>query len=69
MRTRLRRRRERARDIAPRGTFCEDRMYSGPYFGARCIYLATGYQPRNDIYVCGIHARAYLNVEPVAVSA
>ncbi len=41
-------------------------MYSGPYFGARCIYRAVGYQRINDIYVCGIHRRAYLNVEMLA---
>lgn len=40
-------------------------MYSGPYFGATCIYRAVAYQPQNDVYVCGIHARAYLNTEPI----
>ena len=37
-------------------------MWSGPYYGARCIYRAKGHQLFNDIYVCGIHARAYLHV-------
>lgn len=44
-------------------------MYSGPYYGAKCIYRATGYQPLNDIYVCGVHARGYLRVEPIALTA
>ena len=48
---------------------CESRMYSGPYYGARCIYPATGYQPLNDIYVCGVHARGYLRVEPLTATA
>jgi hypothetical protein len=65
VRTRLRRRRERERAKAERGVFCEERMYSGAYYGARCIFHATGYQAFNDIYVCGIHARAYLRVEPL----
>lgn len=60
---RLRRRRERARNVR-RGLICESPTYTGPHRWSKCIFRATGYQPLNDIYVCGVHARAYLNVLP-----
>ena len=66
---RLRRRRERLRARKGRGVLCEERMYSGPYYGARCIFRAKGYQALNDVYVCGLHARGYLHVEPIALTA
>ena len=68
-RDRLRRRRERLRAKSDRGVLCEERMYSGPYYGARCVFRAQGYQPLNDVYVCGVHARGYLKVEPIALTA
>lgn len=49
-----------------RGVWCEGRMWTGPYYGARCIFPATGYQFLNDIYVCGVHARAYTRIESLA---
>lgn len=65
MRDRLRRRRERVRAKAPRGVMCEERLYTGGHYGARCVYFATGYQTLHDVYVCGVHARAYLRVVPI----
>lgn len=65
MRTRLRHRRERERSRSERGRFCEDRIYSGPFRFARCVHYATGYQQFNDIYLCGLHAKGYLSVEPL----
>jgi hypothetical protein len=44
-------------------------MWTGAWFGAKCVFYATGYQPLNDIYVCGIHARAYINIEPIHLTA
>lgn len=48
-----------------RGRVCEERYYTGPHKYADCTYRAKGYQRLNDIFVCGVHARAYLNVEPL----
>ncbi len=61
---RLRKRRSRLRRNSPRGVLCESQMWTGRYYGAECPFYATGYQPFNDIYICGTHARAYINVEP-----
>jgi hypothetical protein len=57
---RLRARRERLR--SERGVICEERLYRGAHKGSPCIHLAIGYQAFNDIYLCGMHARGYLNV-------
>lgn len=44
----------------------ESQMWSGDYWGAKCIYRATGYNLFNDIYLCGVHARAYVHVARLA---
>ena len=62
----LRRRRERARRGADRGLWCEAQQYSGEWYGARCIYPATHYNLFNDIFVCGIHKRAYTHTATIA---
>ena len=48
-----------------RGLICEEHVFRGARRGARCLSRATGYQPRNDIFVCGVHARGYLHVETI----
>jgi hypothetical protein len=63
-RQRLQDRRNRARKTAPRGRFCEGVLWSGDWFGARCPYLARWLQRQNDIYICGVHRRAYLDTVP-----
>jgi hypothetical protein len=39
-------------------------LWSGDWFGARCPYLARWLQRQNDIYICGVHRRAYLDTVP-----
>ena len=63
---RLQRRRARRVLNDPRGTVCESRMWTGPHRWSYCPFRARFYQQQNDIFVCGIHARAYVRLEPSA---
>ncbi len=64
MRASIRRRRMRQRGV--RGVICESINYSGPRRWAPCVHLVRFYNSANDIYVCGVHARAFLDNEAVS---
>lgn len=64
MRETIRRRRLLQRGV--RGVICESLYYTGPNRWGPCVHLVRFYNRVNDIYVCGIHARAFIDNEPVS---